>query len=155
MRISLLFFTLLTNLTIAFSQNPILFFNGDSYGYTNTSGKVVIKPKYSRAEGFSNGTAIVNEGDDYYVINAKGRKLHKNGLVHAIRVGGAFVACDDGEWNIIDAKGKSIYHFELDNISFYWDNMDYIFIYEDEKFGSNVYLNVITGKTQTEVPASN
>ncbi|WMJ85638.1 WG repeat-containing protein [Anaerocolumna sp. MB42-C2] len=46
------------------------------YGYINTKGKIIIKPQYNNAGDFrADHTAVVSKGDNYYVINNKGKAL--------------------------------------------------------------------------------
>ena len=48
---------------------------GDYYGYLNSDGSYLIAPIYTGASQFINGTAAVNEGDGWYMINGGGFKV--------------------------------------------------------------------------------
>lgn len=52
------------------STDGIMAFCKDGkWGFVNTSGKVIIKPEYSKAKSFSNGLAAVYNGDKWGFIN--------------------------------------------------------------------------------------
>ena len=50
---------------------------GDRYGYIDKKGKEVIGLKYDDANDFSGGIAPVSKGNDWYIINKKGKVLRK------------------------------------------------------------------------------
>ena len=47
------------------------------YGYINKKGQEVIKLKYDAVNSFSEGTAPVREGDNWYIIDKKGKVIRK------------------------------------------------------------------------------
>jgi len=59
---------------IGYSQNLIPFRDGDKWGYANSKGEIVIKPKYQEAGEFRNKITWVKKNDKYGYINKKGRK---------------------------------------------------------------------------------
>ena len=50
------------------------------YGYCNDKGEPVITARYTHAEPFVDGKAVVCENGDYYVINKKGKQLSEDFL---------------------------------------------------------------------------
>jgi hypothetical protein len=48
---------------------------GDSYGYINRKGEIVINPQFDQATLFRNGVALVKTGEQYAYINEKGEYL--------------------------------------------------------------------------------
>ncbi len=47
------------------------------WGFIDTTGKVVIQPRFSKVELFNHGVAIVQEGQKYAVINRQGENVAK------------------------------------------------------------------------------
>lgn len=65
---------LFTAFTGAFAQSMLVPFRiSDSWGYSDTSGKIVIEPKYSFTEFFENGVAFVKTDTGAILIDVKGR----------------------------------------------------------------------------------
>lgn len=63
-------FFMRTNIT----NNPLsVFFQSDKFGYKDSNGKVVIKPKYKYATSFNGGLAsVMDSGDHIYYIDING-----------------------------------------------------------------------------------
>ena len=50
---------------------------GGPYGYINKEGKIVIAPRYSHADKFNDGAAIISEGNGSYgVIDKNGKDVY-------------------------------------------------------------------------------
>ena len=47
------------------------------WGFINKKGKEVVEPKYDDASSFSEGIAPVREGDNWYIIDKKGKVIRK------------------------------------------------------------------------------
>lgn len=47
------------------------------YGYIDSTGAVIVKPAYTWAGNFSDGVAVVNQGNNYLVLNTKGKVILK------------------------------------------------------------------------------
>ena len=45
--------------------------------YIDSTGKFAIQPKYTDAQVFRNGEALINDGKEYYFINDKGKKVRE------------------------------------------------------------------------------
>ncbi len=53
---------------------------GDLWGFSDTSGKLVIQPVYALADFFENGVAFVKRDSFYYGINTKGEIITEAGV---------------------------------------------------------------------------
>ena len=64
-----------------FSEGLALVRIGDyetgKYGFINKKGEEVVEPKYDDASSFSEGIAPVREGDNWYIIDKKGKVIRK------------------------------------------------------------------------------
>ena len=61
------------NVNQRFDQNQLVPFNeGGLYGYMNTKGKVVISPRFEKAQRFHGKYALTTSGDRDAIINKKG-----------------------------------------------------------------------------------
>ena len=117
-------------------------------GYFDTNGKVAIAPKYSSAEAFREGLAIVCVSDtsygdkaEYAIIDKKGEVVKKfNAGTIACSAGfssGRMVFCDaNGRHIIVDKKGETITKLpaKVKSVGGY-DDEYVVFKDEDDNFG--------------------
>jgi len=81
-------------------------------GYKSKSGRVIIKPRFDEAGGFSEGRAVVALGEKefkrYGYINKRGRFVFPPRLkkAHPFSQGLARVKTDDDKWGWIDRNGR-------------------------------------------------
>lgn len=59
-----------------FSEGLAAVCKDGKWGYINTSGEYVIEPQYDAARDFSCGVAIVDIGDDWFIIDVQGNVLY-------------------------------------------------------------------------------
>ena len=60
----------------AFSEGMAAVKKDGKWGYINTSGEYVLEPKYDLARPFSCGVAIVDIGDEWFIIDPQGNILY-------------------------------------------------------------------------------
>ena len=111
-------------------------------GYINTAGKVVISPKYTYANDFSEGKAMVVIDNKVCYINKTGKVVISTGLNYNYDAYGWAshgetefkngIACvyGPGGWGSINASGKVVIPFQFDNPYFF-----------NEKGMAQVFLN--------------
>ncbi len=82
--------------------------DGLRYGYVDTSGKVVIPPRFSVAGEFRGGMAVVKERG-YGVIGRDGRYRISPKYLHVERAGyGLFWVRTEGGWVLADTSGRTL-----------------------------------------------
>lgn len=80
--------------------------DGLTYGYADTSGKVVIPPKFKVAKGFKDGTAVV-KGTLWGVIDRRGRYLIKPEYLAVVPANyGLFWVRLRNAWKLTDTTGR-------------------------------------------------
>lgn len=87
------------------------------YGFIDENGKVIVPPKYSFAENFSEGFAGAFKEDDRYVyVNAEGREvIQRDSCGKKFHDGYALAWFDDeGFWGFIDEKGNTVIEPQFD-----------------------------------------
>lgn len=85
---------------------------GKKYGYIDSSGKVVIKPRFDLTFHFSEGLAAVEIGGKWGYIDKAGKMvIAPKDLEHVedFRHGLAFVTTKDGKYGYIDSSGKYVW----------------------------------------------
>lgn len=109
MKLLLLFF--LTTFTGAFAQTGLVPFRiSDSWGYSDTSGKIVIEPKYIFTEFFENGVAFVKTDTGAILIDTLGRFLAGPFQSYGRFTGGICpVMKTPGMAYYIDSRGKQLF----------------------------------------------
>ncbi|CAD7287750.1 hypothetical protein LMG7974_00631 [Campylobacter majalis] len=101
-----------------FSEGVALFMTDNyTYGYLDTKGKVIIEPKFSEANSFTEGLAAVQIGGLFGFIDKTGKVIIKpqfndvgrfyEGLANALK---------DGKFGFIDKKGKFVIPPKYDNV---------------------------------------
>jgi hypothetical protein len=84
---------------------------GIKYGYIDGTGKTVIQPIYDSAEKFSEGFAVIYNGNKSQVINQKGKVIFEcSGSIQNFHDGlAAFMDIKaDFKWGYINTKGKVV-----------------------------------------------
>lgn len=92
-------------------------------GLVSKSGKVLLKPKYSNIEDFSDGLAVVtqiNEKTKYGYIDAKGKEIIKPQYyeAHSFHDGTAMVSLTGSSYQLIDHTGKVLFKADLQEHSY-------------------------------------
>lgn len=105
-----------------FSERPIFnngltpFQQNNKWGYFDSTGEIIIKPKYQKAKNFSEGLAAVkfhgkwgyiNNNDELVVIN-------KYNAISRFKNGSAFVKYNN-KWQIINKNGELLIQMFFDN----------------------------------------
>ncbi|GAB6865774.1 hypothetical protein JCM10556A_24510 [Bacteroides acidifaciens] len=100
------------------TDSLVCFSNGKKRGYFNKrTGKVVIEPKYDRAWIFSEGLAGVEEKGYIKFIDATGKVVIDNGLIHTFYTSymsgyvfhGGYCKVSNGKgWGLMDKTGKMV-----------------------------------------------
>lgn len=93
---------------------PSMDLNG-KYGYRDSRGHFVIRPRYDNALSFREGVAMVEMGGKWGFVNQFGRTVAKciYDEVRDFNFGYALV-CKKGKWGAIDIKGKEIVPCQFD-----------------------------------------
>ena len=81
-----------------------------TWGYINRTGEYVVEPKYSEADGFSEGLAAVRQPNDKYIfIDRKGKRAIRREYDYA-RSFSEGLACVmiNGKYGFIDKSGKVV-----------------------------------------------
>ncbi len=117
----------------------------DKYGYVNTSGKVVIEPKYDMAASFSDGYAVAyvrgdeNTDDKYYIIDKKGNETAlRNGLrpQNAIFNDGYLTVYDSNDHVLfISTSGDEVKLPAKVQRAYEFDGKTFIYVSEDNQCG--------------------
>lgn len=81
-----------------------------SWGFVDTTGKMVIKPEFSEARGFVNDLAAVKKGDQFGYINQKGHWVIEPRFTRAtdFNAQGTALVVTDNRLALIDRKGAVI-----------------------------------------------
>ena len=115
-----LLLVLFLNCLAFLSQSINKFQNENGYfGFADESGKTVIEAKYTHAENFSEGLALVsltkNDSDKYGFINANAETIipFQFDEARSFSSGLAAVRKKD-KWGYVDTKGKIVFPFEFD-----------------------------------------
>lgn len=95
----------------SYTKDKIYLFNGcdnNEFRYYTVKGKQV-GTSYQDATVFINGLAIVKDGDSYYLVNNKLKKLSKgyNAITYT-KIANYYIASDDNKKVLLDEKGKEI-----------------------------------------------
>jgi hypothetical protein len=109
------------------------------WGYINKKGEIAIVPKYTKAENFSEGCAVIGQiqPDIYHLygfINTKGEAITKciYREAFAFSEGLAAVRIDD-TWGFINDKGKMGIGFQYDEVESF-DDGEAIVSIDDNRF---------------------
>ncbi len=95
----------------SYTEDKIYLFNGcdnNEFRYYTVKGKQV-GTSYQDATAFINGLAIIKDGDSYYLVNNKLKKLSKgyNAITYT-KIANYYIASDDNKKILLDEKGKEI-----------------------------------------------
>jgi hypothetical protein len=84
-------------------------------GFINTTGKVVVEPKYDEAHSFSNGRALVKLNDKYGFIDINGREIIKPQFDSACSFSENLASVKiNGKYGYIDKEGKPVISPQFD-----------------------------------------
>ena len=81
----------------------------DAYGYVSTGGKLILPAKYLDASLMYNGSAAVNDGEEWHMINAAGYKVARTSEpvdFLSARITGQITVAKDGKYGFTDASLK-------------------------------------------------
>lgn len=105
------------------SNGMIRIYKGGKYGFINTEGKLIIRPRFQSTLNFSNDRAAVStEGEKWGFIDASGQFVIPVQFDDVKSFNGerACVAINNNEniekWGVIDIKGDYIVELNYDNI---------------------------------------
>ncbi|MGN0796778.1 MAG: WG repeat-containing protein [Christensenellales bacterium] len=88
-----------------------------TYGFVNTSGKIVIDCNYDEVGNFDYKLARVRRGSETYFINNKGKKISQTYYVARDFKEGIAAVGINNLWGFIDESGNLIGEVEYDNVS--------------------------------------
>ncbi len=115
----------LTDIRVYASDNdPIMISKNDKYGFVDYTGEVLVNPKYSYAEDYINGYAIVKDASNLpLVIDKGGKEVIKTGdYFNMVRAGNNIIvskATDKGlKYGILRSDLKQILDFKYDLINY-------------------------------------
>ena len=87
------------------------------FGYLDaTSGEVVIEAKYTGAEKFAGGMAVVDSGNGNVSVIDKSGKTLLTGLTGGLLVWDKIIGGKDGKWGVWNNKGEAVIPAEYDGI---------------------------------------
>jgi len=97
-------------------NDTLLPFEADGkWGYINSAGEVIIEPVYAYAGYFSEGLAVISDGDLYGYINTRNQVVIPPRYTGAGEFANGYAAVCTGDWQsgnmlwgFIDANGKEI-----------------------------------------------
>ena len=90
---------------------PFFSADGNKYGYKDSTGKVIVTPKYDLAYDFSEGLAAVRINGKYGYVNEKGKELVAPQYDFSWKFIGGFAAVKlHDKYGFIDLTGKEIVH---------------------------------------------
>jgi hypothetical protein len=90
------------------AQNLYIIERDDFYGFSDTSGKLVIPPRYGAAKSFSEGLAPVYQTGSWGFIDAEGKMKIESDFWDADSFSDGLAAVRKGGWGYIDQTGKVI-----------------------------------------------
>lgn len=121
------------------------------WGYINTKGEVAVPLRYSYAEPFSEGLAVVRNGyDSYRVIDTAGKtvfKLKKGDHPQRAFYKGLLRCYNkrEGSWGLLDRKGREVYRLTAHAILDYNERYVVCSAWQGPKFVTDLHGNVIHG----------
>lgn len=126
-------------------KNIYLVYKNGEYQYYDINGKSLFAKTFKRAYAFdSNDLAKVSDGDDYYFINTKGKKV-SDFFASSYQSGVYYIVSTDNQKGLIDSKGATILKPQYQNLTIHThDEEDYAYIKNDNKFE---VINLHTNKT--------
>lgn len=91
-------------------QTLFRIYENNKFGYIDTTGKVIIKPKFHNAGDFSEGLAAVREDGLYGYINEQGEYVIQPEFEYASKFneGCAVVYTNAGKPSMVDMRGKTV-----------------------------------------------
>lgn len=101
---------LLFTCNLLFAQELFVFIKNGTWGYIDSTGKVVIPPKYKIAGYFYEGLAYAAmPGEKMGYINKEGTPIIKGKYAAAANFNEGFASVlDDEDWGLINAKGEMV-----------------------------------------------
>lgn len=99
--------------------------DGESCGYSLSSGSVVIAPRFRDCGSFSDGLAAVEVGDHWGYVDEKGATVIAPQFLAAdgFSEGVAFVTLGDATKVVIDQSGKVLFHANYDDHGAFSDGL--------------------------------
>lgn len=108
-----------SNYTALGPDGLVLYQDNDTklFGYLDaTSGEVVIEAKYTNAEKFTEGMALVTSGSGNVSVIDKSGKTLLTGLKTCAIVSDKIIGSKDGKWGVWNNKGETVIPTEYDVI---------------------------------------
>jgi len=98
------------NSILAFSEGLVPVSIGSSTGYVNNKGEVVIPYIFSSAYHFHKGTAVAESGDNYYLINKTGGRVHSTNynMLFLNESHDSYFFSNDIGYGLLNSKGEEI-----------------------------------------------
>lgn len=122
------------------------------YGYKDENGKVIIEPKYSEADSFSEGLAAVKEfGSRWGFIDKTGKEIIPFNFSKAAKFSEGLAPVLDKEtykWGFINKKGKFVIKPQYEEAGYFSEGLAKVKIRENTTY---VYLNFINKEGETVV----
>ena len=109
---------------------------GESFGYVNDSGDIVIPFIYSMAQNFKYGKAIVSKGRNSGIIDIEGKEIIPfiyTGFNPSYDYGVIAAANENSKWGLIGLDNRKIVDFEYDYIFEFADG--YAYTLKDNRYG--------------------
>ncbi len=123
----------LNELKVYASDNqPIKIIQNEKYGYIDQNGNKLVNPKYTYAEDFVRGYAIVKNGSNVpLIIDKAGKEVAKAGNYFSIyRAGENIVAAKSSKgglkYALLTSNLKNITEFKYDNLTYLETNLSFI-----------------------------
>jgi hypothetical protein len=121
-------------------MNKMAHHNDCRAGYIDELGNIIIEPRYTYAEKFSDGFAIVSEGEKFYYIDLFGKNTFGKVFEEAspFSCGRAVIKDADDNYAIINTNGETIAAIGKANsvrVSAYSDDMLCIEFINENKYG--------------------
>lgn len=127
-----MFAVLMGNTTLSQDNYKPLFriYENGLYGYIDSTGAVVISPKYKGAGEFSEGLAPVRENGYYGYIDETGKNAITPQYDYAQDFGyGYAIVYEDGKPNLIDKNGKNLTSTSFKNIFEFEKNLAMVYTF--------------------------
>jgi hypothetical protein len=107
MKYCLVFIIILINFRITCQIPEIIpYRKGSLWGYVNTKKEIKIPIGFTKAEPFTNGSAIVKEANQFKLIDQKGNTLSSYDSIVRVANYPNLLVLLNGKWGLVDPKGK-------------------------------------------------
>jgi len=130
--------------TTLFAQQTLIpYRKGELWGYADTTGKVVIKPKYTRVHSTNNFERLLVSNDNKYgIVNSKGKIIVPVEYSNINRINKeGFIVKNDKKYYFFNYKGKKIIkkpykyisHKSKGILHLHTDTLTYVYNYIEKK----------------------